>query len=113
MEIIDQAIGYLREGFGTINNPKGLLIALAATLFIGSWRQWIPVALVATIVHIVIERLAPVLGGGNGQVTLPPDLMQETFWTRVLVLFLGYAVIIAVFFLIKSMLFRGSAAKAH
>lgn len=114
MEIVDQAIAYLRDGFANINNPKGLLIALAATLFIGSWRQWLPVAALATIVHIVIERLAPVLSGGNGQVSLPPDLMQETFWTRALVLFLGYAVIIAVFFLIKSAVFRGgAAAKAH
>ena len=113
MEIVDQAVTYLREGFANINNPKGLLIALAATIFMGSWRQLIPVALVATVIHIVIERLAPVLAGGNGQVSLPPDLMQETFWTRVLVLFLGYMVIVGVFFLIKSMLFRGSAAKAH
>lgn len=112
MEIVDQAVTYLREGFANINNPKGLLIALAATIFMGSWRQLIPVALVATVIHIVIERLAPVLAGGNGQVSLPPDLMQETFWTRVLVLFLGYMVIVGVFFLIKSMLFRRSAA-AH
>lgn len=112
MDIIDSAVGYLRDGFGTINNPKGLLIALAATVFMGSWRQWIPIAAFAVVIHIVIERLAPVLSGGNGQVTLPPDLMQETFWTRALVLFLGYLVIIGVFFFIKSLLFRRGAA-AH
>ena len=114
MEYVDQAISYLRDGFANINNPKGLLIALAATLFMGSWRQWLPVALVATVIHIVIERLAPVLAGGHGSVTLPPDLMQESFWTRAGVLFLGYLIIIAVFFFLKSMLFRGgNAAKAH
>ena len=59
MEFVDQAVEYLREGFGNINNPKGLLIALAAVIFMGSWRQWIPVALVATIIHIAIERLRP------------------------------------------------------
>jgi hypothetical protein len=112
MELVDQAVAYLRDGFGTINNPKGLLIALAAVIFMGSWRQWIPIALVATIIHIAIEILAPVLAGGGGQVTLPPDLMQESFWTRALVLFLGYMVITGIFFLIKSMLFRKSAA-AH
>ncbi len=109
MELVDQAVAYLREGFANINNPKGLLIALAATIFIGSWRQWVPVAAIATIIHIAIERLAPVLAGGGGEVTLPP-LMEEAFWTQVLVLFLGYLVIIGVFYLIKSMIFRRSAA---
>lgn len=112
MELVDQAVAYLRDGFGTINNPKGLLIALVAVIFMGSWRQWIPIALVATIIHIAIEILSPVLAGGGGQVTLPPDLMEESFWTRALVLFLGYLVITGIFFLIKSMLFRKSAA-AH
>lgn len=111
MEFVDQAIVWLRDGFANINNPKGLLIALAAVLFMGSWRQWIPVALVATIVHIAIERLAPVLAGGEGEVTLPP-LMEEAFWTQVLVLFLGYLIIVGVFFLLKSLVFRKSAA-AH
>ncbi len=111
MELIDQAIEYLRDGFGTINNPKGLLIALAATIFLSSWRQLLPVALVSTVVHVAIERLAPVLAGGGGSVTLPP-LMEERFWTQVLVLFLGYMIIIGVFFLIKGMVFKKGAA-AH
>jgi hypothetical protein len=109
MELVDQAVVYLREGFANINNPKGLLIALAAVIFMGSWRQWLPVALVATIVHIAIERLAPVLAGEGGEVTLPP-IMEETFWTQVLVLSLGYLIIIGVFFLLKSLLFRRQAA---
>ncbi len=106
MELVDQAIEYLRQGFGTINNPKGLLIALAATIFMGSWKQWIPVALVAAIIHIAINQLAPVLAGGGGDVRLP-ELMSEAFWTEALVLLLGYLVIIGVFFLIKSLVFRG------
>ena len=112
MDMVNDALGYLREGFGTINNPKGLLIALAAVIFMGSWKQWLPIALVATLVHIIIEVLAPVLAGGGGQVTLPPDMMESSFWTRALVLFLGYLIIIGIFFLIKSMLFRKPAA-AH
>lgn len=38
MELVDQVVAYLREGFANINNPKGLLIALAATVFLGSWK---------------------------------------------------------------------------
>lgn len=112
MEYVDQAVEYLRQGFGQVNDPKGLIIALAAVIFMGSWRQWIPISLVAVIIHIAVERLAPVLAGGGGEVTLPP-IMDEAFWTRVLVLFLGYLIITGVFFLIKSMLFRGGAKAAH
>jgi hypothetical protein len=114
MEYVDQAVAILREGFANTNNPKGLLIALAATLFISSWRQWIPVALVATIIHIAVDRLAPVLAGGGGEVTLPP-IMETEFWTSTGVLFVGYMIVIAVLFLIKSMVFRGGGghAKAH
>ncbi|UPT64973.1 MAG: hypothetical protein M0D54_11060 [Hyphomonadaceae bacterium JAD_PAG50586_4] len=111
MELVDQAVAYLREGFANINNPKGLLIALAATLFLGSWKQWFPISLVAVIVHIAIEQLAPVLAGEGGAVVLP-DLMSEDFWTRALVLLLGYLVIIGIFFFVKRLIFRGGGG-AH
>lgn len=106
--LIDQAVQYLRDGFANINQPKGLLIALVATIFMGSWRQWIPLALVGVIVHVAIDAIIPVLADG-AQFALPP-IMEESFWTYALVLFLGYLIVIAVFFLIKSLLFRAKAA---
>ncbi|MBL8530990.1 MAG: hypothetical protein JNK94_04580 [Hyphomonadaceae bacterium] len=109
MELVDQAIAYLREGFANINNPKGLLIALAAVIFMGSWKQWLPISLVAVVVHIAIGQLAPVLSGSGGEVTLPP-LMEEAFWTQTLVLFLGYLVIIGIFYFLKSLLLRRGGA---
>lgn len=111
MEYVDQAVAWLRDGFANINNPKGLLIALIAVIFMGGWKQWLPLSLVATVVHIAINQLQPVLGGGGGDVTLPP-LMEESFWTQALVLFLGYLIIIGVFYFLKSLIFRKSAA-AH
>lgn len=33
MEYVDQAVEYLRQGFGSVNDPKGLIIALAAVIF--------------------------------------------------------------------------------
>jgi hypothetical protein len=111
MEYVNQILDILRDGFANANNPKGIFIALAAVIFVSSWRQWIPVSLVATVIHIAIDRLAPVLAGNGGAVTLPP-LMETSFWTSTGVLFVGYAILIAVFFLIKGMLFKKSAA-AH
>lgn len=113
MEFVDQAMQVLRDGFAQINDPKGLLIALAATVFLQSWRQWLPVSLIAVAVHIAIEVLAPVLQGG-GEFRLPP-LTETFFWQRVGILFVGYLIVIAVFFFIKRLLLRGggAAAKAH
>jgi hypothetical protein len=111
MEYVDQAVAWLRDGFANINNPKGLLIALIAVIFMSGWKQWLPLALLAVVAHIIVERLAPVLSGGGGNVTLPP-LMEEAFWTQALVLFLGYLVIIGVFYLLKTLIFRKTAA-AH
>ncbi|MGE0597043.1 MAG: hypothetical protein AB7P07_11790 [Hyphomonadaceae bacterium] len=112
MEFVDQAVAYLRDGFANINQPKGLLIALVVTIFMGSWRQWVPLSLVAVLIHIIVDLMIPVLSDG-ADFALPP-LMEEGFWTQAGVLFLGYLIVIGVFFLIKSLLFRSGAAKpAH
>lgn len=108
MEILDQAVEYLRAGFANINNPKGLLIALAAVVFMGSWKQWLPLSLVALVIHIAIDQLQPALSGNGGDVRLP-ELLSEAFWTQALVLFLGYLVIIGVFYFAKSLIFRKPA----
>jgi len=108
MELVDQAVAYLREGFANINNPRGLLIALVATIFLGSWRQWPVLALVSTLVHLAIDVLAPVLAGGGGEIRLP-DITSEAFWTQAGVLFLGYLIVIGLFFVVKKLIFKGGS----
>lgn len=112
MEYVDQAISTLRDGFGQINHPQGLIIALIAALLMPSWRQWLPMALLATVVHIAVDKLPDILRGGG-----LPDFTVPKFWTDAGAYFLGYLVIIAVFFLLKSLVVRPSAggktAKAH
>ena len=98
-EYLDQAVQVLREGFTQINDPKGLLIALAATLFMRSWGQWIPAALVSTILYILIEHFAPILAG-RGEFALPP-LTEGDFWTRVGILLVGFLLVIGLFFFVK------------
>jgi hypothetical protein len=112
MEVVDQALGYLRDGFANVNSdPKGLLIALATAIFMQGWRQWIPFSVVAVVIHIAIETLAPVIGGSGGELALPP-LVEGSFWIRAGVLLLGYLIIVAVFFFLKGLVFK-PAAKAH
>lgn len=113
---LDQAVNVLREGFGQINDPKGLAIALVATLFIRSWGQWLGAALLSTLLYIAIDHFAPLLAG-QGELALPP-LMEASFWTRAGVLLVGFLIVIGLFFWIKRMLMsalgdaRGGDAKA-
>ena len=112
MEFVDQAIAYMRDGFGIVNGDwRNLVIALIAAIFMGSWKQWVPIAVLAVIAYIAIEKLAPVLAGSGEAFSLPP-IMEQDFWIRAGVLALGYMITIGVFFLIKSLIFRRSAA-AH
>lgn len=111
MEFVDQAIAYMRDGFGIVNGDwRNLVIALIAAVFMSSWKQWVPFAVLAVVAHIAIEQLAPVLAGDNA-FSLPP-IMEQEFWIRAGVLALGYMITIGVFFLIKSLVFR-KAAPAH
>jgi len=108
-QFADGALALVREGFYDINGPKGLLIALAATIFMGSWKQWPAAGVAAVLVHVAIDTLAPVLAG-EGEFRLPP-LVEPSFWSHVGVLFAGYLIVIAVFYLLKRLLIRGGAAK--
>ena len=103
---LDQAVQVLRDGFTQINDPKGLLIALAATVFVRSWGQWIPAAIISTIVYVAVEHFAPVLAG-RGELVLPP-LMEAGFWTRTGILFVGFLLVIGVFFFVKRILMNAS-----
>lgn len=94
MELVDRAVAYLNESFLSVNNPKGLLIALVASLFVGTWLRLVPIAIVAVIVHIVIDALIPVLTGAGGIAV--PEFTQAGFWSRALALLAGYAVILAI-----------------
>lgn len=103
--------GLARGGFDSVNQIVGLLIAVIATLTMPAWRSLGGTALGAAFVHILIGVLRPLLDGGA--VALP-DLLSLAFWMTVLALFLGYAIVIAVFFFIKTLLTGGPGRRrAH
>lgn len=118
MESLIEAIGAFlagvwalaQSGFDGVNQVVGLIIALVAALMMPAWRALWGAALGATVAHLLIQVLRPVLDGGA--FTLPP-LMTLSFWMTALALFLGFAVVIAVFFLIKSLIPGVSTRRAH
>lgn len=90
-------------GFDGVNQVMGLLIAVIAALIMPAWRRLWATALGAAFVHILVGIVRPMLDGGA---LVLPALLTLGFWMSVLALFLGYAIVIAVFFFIKS-LFTG------
>lgn len=90
-------------GFDRVNQVLGLVIALVAAILLKSWKRLFPLAAFSAAVHILIQTVRPVLDGG--QVTLPPLVTLE-FWLSVFALFLGYAIVIAVFYFVKRYILR-------
>ena len=96
--------GLAQGGFDGVNQVMGLLIAIIAALLMTAWSRLWATALGAALVHVAIGVLRPVLDGGA---FVLPNLLTLGFWMSVLALFLGYAIVIAVFFLIKSLVTGG------
>jgi uncharacterized protein YacL len=99
-EIIDFLRTGFRDGFAHVNAILGLIIALVAAYLLPSWKRLWAVALGATVVHLIAEVMLPVLADRQ-TFRLPPDLVEMSYWRDAIALYLGYLVVIAVFFFIK------------
>jgi hypothetical protein len=107
---IDSFVEFMRSGFNETNQVQGLLIALAATVFMQNWKQWFGIALVAVVIHVAVDVIVPILSGG-GEFRLPP-LVEPSFWMQCASRYVGYLIVIAIFFAVKRVLLR-RAAPAH
>lgn len=101
---VGAVFGLAQGGFDGVNQVMGLLIAVIAALLMPAWSRLWASALGAALVHVAIGVIRPVLDGGA---FLLPDLLSLGFWMMLLALFLGYAIVIGVFFLIKSLVTGG------
>lgn len=96
---------FFRAGFDQVNAVEGLVIALVAALLVPAWHRLWAVALGATLVNLIIDTLIPVIAYKRN-FRLPPDLLQPSYWEHALVLFVGYLIVIGVFFFIKRLFLR-------
>lgn len=110
---VEGVLDFLRGGYGELDaNPaKALLIALAATVFLQKWRSLIPTCILATVVHILVGMVTPLIVGGNQAFALPP-LVEPSFWLNAASIFVGYLIIIAALFALKRLLLKAVPAKA-
>ena len=115
--LIDAIGGFLaglwaltQSGFDGVNQVVGLIIALVAALIMSHWKALWGTAAGATVVHLIVQVMRPVLDGAA--FALPP-VLTLSFWMTALALFLGFSVVIAVFFLIKSLIPGLGLKRAH
>lgn len=97
------------SGFDGVNQVLGLIIALVAALVMSHWRGIWATAAGATVVHVLIGMLRPVLDGAAFAL---PDILSVGFWMTALALFLGYVIVIGLFFFVKTVL-TGTAFRRH
>jgi hypothetical protein len=93
---------YLQSGFGHINAVQGLLIAFIAAVLMYRWTNVVTVAAAAAVVHVVADVMLPVLAN-SAPFRLPP-LTDSAFWRYLLALYVGYLVVISVFYIVKRVL---------
>jgi hypothetical protein len=111
LPFLNEVMVFLRGGFNQVNAILGLLIALFAAFQLSSWRKLWEIALVAVLIHVVALMLAPVIANGAA-IRLPPIL--DTGWLRNLAaIYVGYIVLIALFFFMRSKLMKPAAAARH
>lgn len=103
-QIIATANEYMQTGFYKVNAVQGLLIAIGAAYLLPAWSRLFVFALGATLVHVVFDVMIPVLGR-NAAFRLPP-LVDVEYWRYLLSIYIGFLIIISVFFIIKRMFLR-------
>ena len=101
IEALSSVFSLAGAGFDGVNQALGLVIALAAALMTSSWRRLPVSALGAVLVHLLFLAMLPLARGGS---FVLPEVLSGDFWIGAAALFLGYLIVIAIFFVLKSVL---------
>lgn len=107
---LDEFVFFLREGFARVNAVLGLIIALFASFQLSDWKKLWEIALAATLVHVIALIIVPFIDH-NAPLHLPP-LLDYGFWRDTAAVYIGYVIIIAVFFFVRTKLLKGGSAHA-
>jgi hypothetical protein len=108
---LNSTLDFVRQGFDQVNSLEGLIIAAIAAVAMPSWGRLVPTALFATVAHIILGVMVPIFADGAG--FRMPKVMEEAFWSSSVTLFVGYLIVISVFFVIKRLILRAQPQHAH
>jgi hypothetical protein len=112
MAFVRPAYEFVHAGFADVKSQvMALVIALLAAILMTKWGRLLFVALGAAVIHTVIGAVLPMAQGGALAV---PDVMAGSFWGMFLGLYVGYLILIAIFFFLKHNVFRmGGGGGGH
>lgn len=102
--IFQTVLDYAQTGFEQVNAVLGLIIAIVAAFIMPSYGRVVIVSIGAVLVHEIVVTLLPVINGG-GTLKLP-EVLQGYFWNQVLFLFIGYLIIITIFYILRRVLLK-------
>jgi putative flippase GtrA len=105
---LNAVLDLFRSGFNQVNAVLGLVIALIAAFQLTAWKKLWEMALAALAFHIVALMLAPAID--HGAAVRLPALMEPGTWRNWLAIYIGYTVLIALFYFLRTRLLRPSAA---
>jgi hypothetical protein len=110
MEWIQQFIAaandYMQTGFYKVNAVQGLIIAMVAAYLLSKWGRIFVIAVGATLVHAIFDVMIPVLAR-SAAFRLPP-LVDLEYWRYLLALYIGFLIVISVFYVLKRVVLRGA-----
>lgn len=105
---VNPVLNYLQHGFNEVNAIQGLAIALIIVILMKSWKQWLSLSFSAAVLHAVLDAIVPIVKNPNAA-HMPP-IMTPSYWQYLAALFVGYLIIIAVFFSVKKALLPHTVA---
>ncbi len=107
-ELWNTTTAYMETGFYKINAVQGLLIAMVAAYFLSKWSQVFKIAFGATLFHLVLDVMLPVVA--NNAAFRLPNVVDGEYWRYALALYVGYLLVITIFYVIKKTMLKGSHA---
>ncbi len=108
LHFLDQILLLFRSGFNQVNAYLGLIIALIASFQLAGWKKLWEIAVAAVLFHIVALMLAPAID--HGAPIRLPALLDVSFWRNLLGMYVGYVILISLFFFLRTKLLKPAAA---
>lgn len=104
MQYVQPVLDFFAAGFNQVNAVQGIIIGVLAAFVLRQYSRILVIGFVATLIHLIVDTALPVIRGA--ELKLPP-LADVEWWKYVLLLYVGYLVVITVFYILKRILIRG------
>jgi hypothetical protein len=105
---LNAVLDLFRTGFNQVNAVLGLGIALIASFQLSAWKKLWEMALAALLFHVLAQMLAPAID--HGAAIRLPGLLDAVTWRNWIAVYVGYVILIALFYFLRTRLLKPAAA---